>query len=203
MENTKKLIEIFKPSQLEILLGVSIGLIAVGGLIYTIFFSSPEVSLYFDYQAENPSGAYATYQQANESVNSSEFAADASVFTFWSSIGLLSYAIVLGIGKMIQNFKQFESDITNRYIDKRAVLRDALLRILVRLIGVVGLYYSLITITSALVPFLLISVQRAKDELLHVALYIMLAFIVTNLAVYILAIFMRFITLRTRVFKVY
>lgn len=97
---------------------------------------------------------YSDYEQVSERINTSKFAADSSVFIFWSVVGLLLYAGVLALLHVIDETRKFANELENAKQSRREIAVSAAEKLLVRLIAITALYGWMLFM-RAILPWIL------------------------------------------------
>lgn len=156
---------------------------------------------YVSYVREQPGDLMMRYSEAGEALNSSELAADASVFVVWGITGLIGYALIASIIRAIRNIAAFERDIKYFQAYRAGIIREALVHVFVRLLAaslILGVYFIATTI---IIPAITAAVQTALVGGVAVGIGLYLASLLAVMAsLHVVVILTRLIVLRTRVF---
>lgn len=195
------LARLLQPSFLSAWLTVAASLATVLILMTPHLYRGSDFAQYFDSIDISNSSAYENYQTVSDTVNNSEFAADASVFVVWMVIGLVAFSIVLSVIRVLASTIRFIQDEEYFKEDRERLARDALVRLLVRAASAAGLY----GFYNILIPFTL----SYMFVFAHLALtgswpegvwYVLVMTLIVAVAVHVIVILLRLILLRVRVF---
>lgn len=200
MRNDKYKSGVLGISSLE-LFGVSLAsLIIVCALVFPVIYTHSSLALYFSYEQQHPGTAYQSFSVLQQQVNTSPFAADATLFIFWAGIGLLSYALIETVYKAIQHLRRVGDDLSYRSFNHATILRELLLHIVVRLAAIVGLYLLLTVVLKVLLPYSFYVYETLSGISWQLAWCAVVTWIATALVLHVFIVLLRIALLRTRVF---
>jgi len=192
---------VLQPSFSSGMLIVIVTLTTILVLLSPSLYSGSELARYFDSTDIANSTGYEKYQALSKTVNTSEFAADASVFAVWMVIGLFAYSITSSLVKLAGGFWQFITVIEHFKADRERIMREALLHLVVRIVAILALYalYSLFMVYG--VAYLFLFAQAALDESWLAGVWnVLLITLLTAFTVHISVVLLRITLLRVRVF---
>jgi hypothetical protein len=169
-------------------------------LVPSLYEGSP-FELYLNSSEFKSTGLYTEYDAISDQVNSSKFAADASVFVIWALVGLVGYALVLSIVKFGYSIMKFVSVLEYTKSDREEVAKEALLHLCVRVGAAILLYIAYVIFMKLALPYMLFFAQHAlgSSQLLGSVYVLLIAGIIT-VSFHALVILLRLVMLQTRIF---
>lgn len=201
MERSTQFLQLIMPSWFEAAVVFLVATIAVVLLVTPSLYAGSEFEVYFSYVERNPTELQAGYNELSEKVNTSELAADISVFGLWALVGLAGYAIISSIMRVIRQTAQFHDELEYSHTDKRAVIIESVIHLGVRLLAVGGLYILLMLLLTRAVPLFALQFRslNPSDTLLFIT-NCLLAGALIVVSTHAVTILLRLVALRTRVF---
>ncbi len=200
-QNLSLFLRLLTPSRSGALLSAVIGIMVVLAIMTPRFYEMINVDFYVSYIADSPSDIIRQSEEASTIVNSSKFAADASVFVVWSIAGLIGYALVAAIARSLRNTREFIQELEYSERHRKDVEREALIHAILRIAAACCIALFYLTFMNVLLPLVVVFVHAAlASPLAWAVLYITLAAIITILSVHISVVLGRLALLRTRIF---
>lgn len=180
---------------------VVISLATVVVLLTPSLYKGSDFARYFESLQLRESSLYEDYQHVSNVVNGSEFAADTSVFVVWMVIGLLAYAIVLSVVKLIASIVRFIQDEEYFKADRERIAREAFVHLMIRVVAAAGLYsFYRLMMPYALSYIFVFAHAALTSSWLEGIWYVLLMSVVIAACVHTVVILLRLVTLRVRVF---
>ncbi len=178
------------------------GIISMAVVFYTIVLRQSEFSEYYEQLLRTRVDSPDQLVVLTEEINRSSFAADSAVFVFWMIIGLMVYILGEILYKAIRGGNSFFEEMNHTIPSHRATLfAVAMQHVLLRLIGVVGLY-ALYVASLKVLPLAAISVYQlvSYNHILSIAALLALAFTIGGAISYCVTLCLRLVMYRLRVF---
>ncbi len=178
------------------------GILAMAVALYTVVLRQSEFSAYYDQLLSKPVDTPGQLIAVTEEINRSSFAADSAVFVFWMIIGLFVYILGEIAYKMIRGGSSFFEEMNHTIPSHRVTLfAVATQHLLLRLIGVVGLY-ALYMLSLKALPLVAVSVYwlEGYSNILSMIVLVGLALAIGSLIAYCVTLCLRLIMYRLRVF---
>lgn len=170
-------------------------------LLSPSLYRGSDFALYFDSLKNQKNSLAESYEVVSAVVNTSEFAADAAVFFVWMIIGLLAYAIVLSLVKLIISFIRFVREVEYFKADRERIALEALEHLVIRVIAAIGLFGFYKLLVPYIISYVFIFAHRAlTGSWLEGMWYVLLMSLVAAACVHIVVILVRMTLLRVRVF---
>lgn len=192
---------LIQPSFLSTSLSVAISFATVLFLLTPHLYKGSDFALYFDSIDITNNNVFENYQLVSDAVNTSAFAADASVFIVWMVIGLLAYSIVLSVIKFIASIVRFIRDEEYFKADRERLAREALIHLLIRAAAAAGLYGFYLLLMPYAISYIFVFAHAAlTGSWLEGIWYVALMSVVIAACVHIVVILLRLVVLRLRVF---
>ncbi len=127
------------------------GLVVMAGVLYLFVIQQSEFRDYYQQLLFTNTVPPERVAVLTEEMNRSALAADAAVFVFWMIIGLMVYIIGEILYQIIRNGRSFFDEMNHTIPANRATLAAVgLQHILLRLLGVAGLYVIYLLVLKAL-----------------------------------------------------
>jgi hypothetical protein len=194
-------VRVLQPSLSSGMLTVLVALASIFILLSPSLYKGSDFARYFDSINITDNSGYEKYQVVSETVNNSEFVADASVFAVWVVIGLFAYSIIASLMKLVGGFQRFITDIERFRTDRERILREALVHLLVRALAILALYalYSLFMGYGLAYLFLFAQAALAGSWLVGIWNVLLIALLV-SFTIHFSVVLLRITLLRVRVF---
>ena len=198
--DTKPLVKLIQPSQLSMMVCSLTGLVVVGVLLFGLLSKNDIYQQYILSLEESPSGIYGGYEQAKDQINSSKIAADSSVFLVWAIVGMVAYYIVVGLVAVATGVYSFLDHLRYKGINKKSLLHDALLGLLIRIVAAVVLIFLLRLVISEVVPRVIAMFSGIDTFSVQMLVPLGVTFVACVVLVHTAIVLARLFLLRTRVF---
>ncbi len=158
-------IKIWTTSGISFGLSLAVALCASAVFLFYIVYPGSEVESSLAYISQSLEQPYATLQQLNEQMNSSEFLADFAVFVVWMFIGLLFYELVMLIVSVVKgSILEAEMIAGAKEPQRLMIVRDFFLGLGVRMLGIIGIIaivrFVLFVLPHAMVFVHMVGVQQ-------------------------------------------
>lgn len=199
----KQWIDLLLPSRYGAVLMILIAVCAMAMLGLPGVLQRSGISEYFSLlkEGEAESTVYANYQEVDERINSSKFAADSSVFVFWSVVGLLAYTGVLALKRVFDAARELVEETGYAKWGKREIWVNAAIKLLIQLTAIALLFAWSIALLRIVLPFAITSMTRAVTlGVVPGIWYGLLVFVVLVVCLHITNVLLRMLFLRTRLF---
>ncbi len=156
---------IFSPSFLSVLISVLIVLGVVGGtIVATVYTTSIAPSFIQTLNQASKSNAVApTYKSASNFLNGKTAFSDAPLALFWAFVGVGVYAIVISLGSVIKSAAETERATKYKHVDHDAFVRLTLVRLLIRLLGIVLAWIVASVLIKYLFPYCIAAAHVASQ----------------------------------------
>lgn len=199
--NNHAYLRILQPSFSSGMLTVLVTLATILILLSPSLYSGSEFARYFDSASITNSSGYEKYQAVSQTVNTSEFAADASVFAVWMVIGLFAYSIASSVAKLVGGFRRFITEVEHFKADRERIAREALVHLVVRVAAIITLYVLYSLFVAYGLAYLFLFAQAALTGSLLVGVWnVLLITLLTAFTVHFSVVLLRITLLRVRVF---
>lgn len=194
--------QLLTPSWLSGLLVVVISLTIVVGSISRVYYQSSSLQLLV-WQHNNESHSIQNaYQPAGSTLSASALIENIPLFIFWGTIGVLIFLFVLGVLKALHKTRQLREEIYYVNADSQALLKQATIRLLVR-VGVLLAWFFYIKYTlHTIIPYAITisHVGITLAGILYKSVYFMAAFILLVACLHLHSILLRMLFLKPRLF---
>lgn len=172
--------------------------VAVGTLIFTNY-SGSSLRYIVDTQRDKARGPI-NYEPLQESFSGSQLISDIPLLIFWMGVGLMAYWFVTSMIKALSSVVELEHEMDYVHVDKHTLIREAFLRLGIRIaVLIVWALYLLLTL-HVLLPYVMALALAAKTvSLIAAVLYIMAAILVFTGVLHAHVVLARAFVLRTRV----
>lgn len=202
MINRDILIRILTPSWYGGLLALILTTVIVGYMVVPSLYAGSQFYQYFSSSDYADAKLTRDFQSVNIAVNTSSFSGDAAIFVIWSLVGLALYYIVLSLLRVGTNTVTFFEILEYFKRDREAIEREALIKLSVRLCGLLSLFVLYRFMMSYVLPYALIFSAKALESspLLATGYVVAIAGSIL-LTIHIGVVLLRVILLRPRVFR--
>lgn len=185
-------------------LAVVFGLILSLFILYMTIFAGTQTEklAYLATQQATSQPFSSKVEDANKIINQNELFANLSVFVFWSLAGLALYSICSVLLFGLQAIRGAAVGVWFSPKSERAsIVEEMLARTGVRVVGIFGLYalYKAVLVASPYVLVWVVNIRENPTLFSLIAICISM-FMAGVLAIYLATLFLRLVTLRTRVF---
>lgn len=199
MQKRSSFLNVLAPSFLSGFVSVLLSIAVIGVVLTPILFKGSYLEQYGEAVKDNPGDWYATYVQITNELNSSEAIANIAVFCAWAVVGFAMYYLVVSILSLFVNVVSFAHLLGFKNTDKKTLVAEASVHLLIRTLGIIGLALFLIVTLQLLVPAILTIIAAAfSSSLIIGALYILAAGVFIWAILHIIVVFIRIIFLRVR-----
>lgn len=121
------------------------------------------------------------------------------LFLFWAGVGLVIYFMVVGTVQALREYRELEQQMNFVHTDRRTILRNFGERFAARFLGLVLTFVMAALYLKIVVPYALTTVEAARFDVVGIVTTIV-AVIILLLAVHVLAVLLRIVALRPRLF---
>lgn len=171
-----------------------------GVLFYPTIYNDTAISSYMLYEQDHPSALRKSYTEIQDSVNSSKFAADATLFIVWAAVGLLLYSLAEVFIKLFTFFVVIKNKQRTQPSDGSKSVIDMGKRAFVRFAAIGAIYMlGLVTIGYG-VPLVVYVLSLISPGWALVLAALLLWFVVLAL-IHALVVLTRLVFLRTRLLE--
>lgn len=122
------------------------------------------------------------------------------LFLFWACVGLAVYFLAMGVVRAASELGQLEREVNYVHSDRRAVMRTFVGRMLIRLLSLAMLFAVASLYVKIALPYAL-SVARSAKPTIASGLEVVLGGIFLILILHVVAVVLRAIALRPRLFS--
>lgn len=180
-----------------------ISAITVFGLVlYQTLVKNSWIDQYYQERVRQPSPAGEKLQYASHYINTSEFFGNLTVFTAWFIIGLVVYAICMSLYHAFSgSIAAYESIHFSPELARKPLIIEILTRFGIRLAGIAimaGLLLSFVKLGPLVIDH--IGALSRSRELISIGVTALLLALTSVIAIHLLAISLRFTSLRIRFF---
>lgn len=195
-------LRILQPSWYGGLFTVLFGIVTVAAFFIPLFYEGSGADRYFDSAKLQNTELYYDFNRLSVAVESSDFAGDVAVFVFWALVGLALYYILLSVVGVASNTIRFIQLVEYFKADRKRLEAEALVRLLLRLTAIFGLYLAYDLFISTALPYLIYVTHKALlvTPLLGF-LYLLSACLIWILIVHGLVILVRLMLLKYRILR--
>jgi hypothetical protein len=200
-----QILVIFSPSFLSILLSFLVVLAVVGGtIVATVYTTSiaPNFIATLNQQASTNKSVAHTYGTATNFLNGNSAFSDAPLALFWAMVGVGVYATVISMGSLLRSVSETKRETKYKHVDHDAFVRITLVRLLIRLFGIVLAWFVLDGLIKYIFPYTVAAAHVASQGswVQHIS-YAIAAALGIMVGLHILVVVIRLIWLRVRLFS--
>lgn len=195
------LVRLLQPSFFSLVATFVISISAVLVLLAPQLYRGSDFALYFNSLNIEQTTGYGQYRAVSNAVNTSNLAADISVFVVWMMIGFVAYSIVMSLAKLLGGLVHFVRDIEYFRENRRRIVIEAFLHLVVRIgaaLTIYGLY--LLFMKFGLTYIFIFAYEALAGSWLMGVWYVFLMGIILAFCVHIFVVLARVAALRIRVF---
>lgn len=194
-------VRIIQPSLLSSVATAIISLVLALVLLAPSLYRGSDFALYFDSLNIRETTGYEEYQLVSNAINTSELAANISVFVAWMMIGFIAYSIVLSLVKVVGSIIRFVRDVEYFKADRNRIALEASVHLGIRVGAALTLYgLYLLFMKFGLTYIFVFAHQALSGSLLTGAWYVFLMGLIVACGVHVFVILARLALLRIRVF---
>lgn len=194
-------LRLLQPSWYGGLLTLLFSIAVVATLVVPSFYKGSLADIYFE-TASSQSGIFTDYDRLSQGIESSNAVGNAAVFVAWALVGLAVYYVVLSLVKAASDSIHFIQLVEYFKVGRRRIVAETLIRLLVRLGAIAGLYIVYKLSIGTLIPYILYFTHKALYvSVLQATLYLVFAFLLLALTVHALIVLVRLLLLRYRIIK--
>jgi len=121
------------------------------------------------------------------------------LFVFWSCVGLSVYFLVIGLVQAVREVRQLEQEMTFVHTNRRIILQTFFFRLITRVAGLVLVFVTAAIYLKTILPYGLTAVAAVELSLGGI-LTIVLATSISLVTIHLLAVLLRIVALRPRLF---
>lgn len=193
---------LLQPSGLSIILTLFASLAIVIGTVASSNYNSSDLHYLVQAEKDKSKPGFAAYTPLPDRLSTSQLISDIPLLIFWMIIGLVAYSFVTAVYRAVTRAVDMGRELDYVHADRQALIRQAVIRLVIRLLALMGwTLYAALTVSS-LLPYILAMSAAAKgagDILLGIG-YGAAAVGLAVVFLHIHLIFLRLVTLRPRVF---
>lgn len=134
------LVRLLQPSFFSSAATFVISLSVVLVLLAPQLYRGSDFALYFNSLNIKQTSEYGQYQAVSNAINTSNLAADISVFAVWMVIGFVAYSIVLSLAKLMSGIVHFVRDIEYFRENRRRIILEAFVHLVIRISAAFTIY---------------------------------------------------------------
>jgi hypothetical protein len=121
------------------------------------------------------------------------------LFVFWSCVGLSVYFLVIGLVQAVREVRQLEQEMTFVHTNRRIILQTFFFRLITRVAGLVLVFVTAAIYLKTILPYGLTAVAAVELSFGGI-LTIVLATSISLVTIHLLAVLLRIVALRPRLF---
>lgn len=197
---------LLSPSLLEIIMGFVVFASTSVYLVIAATLQENNMADYMNIVIAESGGAWQpfhspAFEQLSEKINSSTVLADATVFFIWAIMGFLVYYLISFVAQLVSKELRFFEELSSPRAHRRALIKDALLTLLVRLGATVALLGLASFVRDFVLPeFLTLTYSALSLPPIQATLSFSAGIILLLLSLHVLVILTRILLMRTRIF---
>lgn len=196
-------LQILAPTWVVNFIGITIGILATGFVIVSSQYWGSDLrrQIFETQDSVQSSSASATYQDVAANFASNSFLGQLPLLVTWACVGLIVYFFAMAIVRSLGNVVTMREELTFVNAAREDTLRRAWQSLAIRVAATIGWVIFIRLSLTYIVPYALAAANAASTgwTLMNAGLAV-LAVIILYVDVYIHAIFLRLVLLRTRVF---
>lgn len=200
MRRSRKVHNILGISSIEYLLGILLSLVIAGFLVAPAIYKHSSLGVYLSYEKQHPSAVNRTYTDVQQKMSQSKFAADATVFIFWSIIGLFVYAVLSMLYRSAERLKEFHTQVKTTPFDKRFIIKEAVARLGLRVASLLLVYLLFIGLLDYTLPLMVYAFEQSPALNYWTIVTYLATAVFVFLFIHIVVVLARLFMLRIRLF---
>lgn len=200
MRKSRNVHSILGISSIEYLLGILLSLAIAGFLVAPAIYKHSSLGVYLSYEKQHPSAVNRTYMDIQQKMSQSKFAADATVFIFWSAVGLFVYAVVSMLYRSAEQLKEFHTQVKTTPFDKRFIVKEAAARLGLRVTSLLLLYLLFIGLLDYILPLMVYAFEQSPTLNYWTAVTYIATAVFVFLFIHVVVVLARLFMLRIRLF---
>jgi hypothetical protein len=192
---------VLAPSFLSLFVSLIAAVALIAWVLLPFFYRGSYMERYGEVliSARGDRDIFGVYAIISSELNSSDLVGNIAVFCVWAIAGLAIYYLIVSLLSLVMDLVRFAQILGYENSDKKSIVIEAVERLTLRTLGVVGFGMFVAITLQLIVPAILTLVAASFSSLSVMAAVYLIASVVFTMAVlHIVVVLLRVIFLRTR-----